>query len=1059
MRSKTWIFCTLLALPAVRHAQGAPVGPQNFNFDGVLLAPGGIPVTDDHVNFRFEIMDKASTCVLYSEFHLNQDLSQKAGAFSLKVGTGTSAANLLKGGSEFTSALFVNAGSTGAFSGCSPGVIFAPGDERLLRVSYALAGGATYTTLTPPMPLSSVPTAMVADSLQGRSPTDMIQVNTGSGKQLTQANVEYVFGDTTKVGHLKDLVDGVSTQYMVAAPTTSIDFNNQKIVNLSAPTGANDAVNKTYSDTKLGGLTIDPTGVGTGVGGGKTLVWDQAASKWVTATAGGVSSVSAGPGLLGGTITSNGSFSVDTGVTANKIVALNGSGQLPAVNGSLLTNLNAYKLQARNLAATAPSNGDVITWNNTNSQWEPAAPSGGGGISALTGDVTASGVGSVGATIVANAVTAAKIANGAIIAAKIPNDTITSNHINSAGVAVNRLLMTDASTGTTVAYSTCANGEMLKYSTATGWGCSNINSAGITFPVTSVAGRTGAITLTSGDIPGLGTAAVENVGTTALKVVQLNGAAQLPAVDGSLLTAVNASKLANRNVAATAPTANQVLAWNSIFSSWEPKNVLMPAPNGNVGIGTAAPGQNLSVYNTVANGANAVQIENPSPSGASRLIVVDDWGGASSMVSLEAYGSSLNYGNFGSGNVRSSSGASLFWEGAGGPLSIAAKQSYLRFYTNGEFAANERMRIDTNGNVGIGTTSPMGILDVQGGMAPASTPGQPINLIAQSGGSGNQNGGSIILNPGSPSGAGQFGVVMIGAPGQSYPAVLRASFNNSSTAGINFEVQAGDAGSGTDLGGGALNLKSGTSTGANSSSIRFYTAQSGTSGTTFHNPTQAMVISGGNVGIGTTSPSGMLSVGGAPLANANFGLVSIGNGLWDSTGGAYIGNVNGTVLAVNVPGSFSGDLMNLQLSGASKFSVNSSGNVTLAGGSTITTSAGSLTVSAFGSGTTTIGGTGGAAATLIQGGSTGKIKLQAAGSTGTSFSAMGWCSITGSAWSTTVTTSQTCSGVSSTSIVTCSGASLNPGQTFSVAATGTNTVNVVASGTGSTALNCIYMTP
>ena len=73
-------------------------------------------------------------------------------------------------------------------------------------------------------------------------------------------------------------------------------------------------------------------------------------------------------------------------------------------------------------------------------------------------------------------------------------------------------------------------------------------------PVTSVAGRTGDVTLSASDISGLatvatsgaysdlsglptlGTAAALDVGTTALKVVQLDASAKLPAVDGSQLT-------------------------------------------------------------------------------------------------------------------------------------------------------------------------------------------------------------------------------------------------------------------------------------------------------------------------------------------------------------------------------------------------------------------------------------------------------------------------------------------------------------------------------------------
>jgi len=42
-------------------------------------------------------------------------------------------------------------------------------------------------------------------------------------------------------------------------------------------------------------------------------------------------------------------------------------------------------------------------------------------------------------------------------------------------------------------------------------------------------------------ITGLGTAATLNVGTSANNVVQLNGSAQLPAVDGSQLTNIDAA--------------------------------------------------------------------------------------------------------------------------------------------------------------------------------------------------------------------------------------------------------------------------------------------------------------------------------------------------------------------------------------------------------------------------------------------------------------------------------------------------------------------------------------
>jgi len=60
-------------------------------------------------------------------------------------------------------------------------------------------------------------------------------------------------------------------------------------------------------------------------------------------------------------------------------------------------------------------------------------------------------------------------------------------------------------------------------------------------PVQSVAGRTGTVTLSNTDISGLGTAATQDVGTSANNVVQLDGSGALPAVDGSNLTSITAS--------------------------------------------------------------------------------------------------------------------------------------------------------------------------------------------------------------------------------------------------------------------------------------------------------------------------------------------------------------------------------------------------------------------------------------------------------------------------------------------------------------------------------------
>ena len=73
-------------------------------------------------------------------------------------------------------------------------------------------------------------------------------------------------------------------------------------------------------------------------------------------------------------------------------------------------------------------------------------------------------------------------------------------------------------------------------------------------PVQSVAGQTGTVTLSNTDISGLGTAASQDVGTSASNVVQLDGTAKLPAVDGSQLTNLPSGSVDGTQVTSTGET-------------------------------------------------------------------------------------------------------------------------------------------------------------------------------------------------------------------------------------------------------------------------------------------------------------------------------------------------------------------------------------------------------------------------------------------------------------------------------------------------------------------------
>ena len=141
---------------------------------------------------------------------------------------------------------------------------------------------------------------------------------------------------------------------------------------------------------------------------GQVLGWNGSAWLPANTNAGSVAAVGTGAGLLGGTITTSGTISVDVGTNAQQIPQLDGSARLPAVDASLLLNVNATALQSRGIANVSPAAGQVLSWNQTASQWTPTNAAAGtvtfvqttGGL--LGGPITGSGTLSIDTGTAAN---------------------------------------------------------------------------------------------------------------------------------------------------------------------------------------------------------------------------------------------------------------------------------------------------------------------------------------------------------------------------------------------------------------------------------------------------------------------------------------------------------------------------------------------------------------------------------------------------------------------------------------------------------------------------------
>ena len=289
----------------------------------------------------------------------------------------------------------------------------------------------------------------------------------------------------------------------------------------------------------------------------------------------------------------------DVGTSAGNVVQLDGSARLPAVDGSQLTNLpsGASTLGAlTDVDVTGAVNTNVLKYNSTSGDWEDGAVA----YSEVTGTPSLATVATTGAySDLSGTPTLAAIAttgdysdlNDSVVWQQF-NTTTTAAAINSNALHVFRLYAGGITL--TLAPATVANGFALFHNisgsdvTISGSGAvfraNGEGASGGSSSITVKAGerrlyylesvniymeanstrleRSGNVNITSvannevikynstsGDwengavtysevtgTPTLGTAAAEDVGTSANNVVQLDGTAKLPAVDGSQLT-------------------------------------------------------------------------------------------------------------------------------------------------------------------------------------------------------------------------------------------------------------------------------------------------------------------------------------------------------------------------------------------------------------------------------------------------------------------------------------------------------------------------------------------
>jgi len=465
-----------------------------------------------------------------------------------------------------------------------------------------VASTGAYSDLTGTPTLATVATTGAYSDLTG-TPTLATVATTGAYSDLTGTPTLATVATT---GAYSDL-SGTPTLGTAAALDVGTSASNVVQLDGSARLPAVDGsqlTNLPSGATTLGALTdVDVTGaVDTNV-----LKYDSGTSTWVDGAV-AYSEVTGTPTLatvattgaysdLTGTPTLGTAAALDVGTSANNVVQLNGSAQLPAVDGSQLTNLPTsgftYQEQstnAFNVSVTDSTNNIVMcSILGTNTTVLPAS-------SGVADGTVVTLRAAIGTTLSVSGGENLRNLTGTLVSSVViesgQNMSFVRGSTSSFGTYWNQLTAEEGTLNSLYDVKTAGAvaTNVLKYD-GTDWVDGAVAYSEVTgTPTLATVATTGAYSDLTGT-PTLGTAAAEDVGTSAGNVVQLDGSARLPAVDGSQLTNLpsGASTLgALTDVDVTGAVNTNVLKYNSTSGNWEDGAVAYSEVTGTPTLATVA---------------------------------------------------------------------------------------------------------------------------------------------------------------------------------------------------------------------------------------------------------------------------------------------------------------------------------------------------------------------------------------------------------------------------------------------------------------------------------------
>lgn len=178
MKSGRWLiisisFCFVFTL---LNTLSAFAGPSRTTYQAKIVKPDGYPLESSNVNFKFTILEPAG-CSLYAETFSNVNMGSSLGLVSFSLGSGVRVYPV--SGSTFEQ-VFSNTTASLACETSGVPSTYSPTATDSRKVVMQFNDGGGWQTL-PPMTINAVPYAMYAnDSLkfQGKDITDFVQVAT-----------------------------------------------------------------------------------------------------------------------------------------------------------------------------------------------------------------------------------------------------------------------------------------------------------------------------------------------------------------------------------------------------------------------------------------------------------------------------------------------------------------------------------------------------------------------------------------------------------------------------------------------------------------------------------------------------------------------------------------------------------------------------------------------------------------------------------------------------------------------------------------------------------------